>query len=187
MIEQKRKIYIVIAGTVVAAAIVSVLIIYPAIANIRNFNTEIYNQRLEIETRYLLSHGPGRDININKIREEEAKLSSIFIKKDQELEFITSLENAAQANNLEQQIKLQPINKETTALIQSAPMQISLKGSFRDILQYLQSLEKLSYYININSINLNNPTTKKEAATAQKATSITINAEITALTYWETQ
>jgi Tfp pilus assembly protein PilO len=185
MTKSKIKIYLFIAGLIIFVVIIFVLIIIPTINKIKKINTKIYNQRLDIETRYLLSHGPERNINIAKIKDDEEKLSSLFIKNGSELEFITSIENAAQANNLTQQIRLQPANAKITETIESVPMSVSLKGNFWDILKYIQSLEKLDYYININSINLNNPATKKEIAAPNTAMSVPLNAEISALTYWE--
>jgi Tfp pilus assembly protein PilO len=185
MTKQKRKIYYLIAGVTVLAVIVLVFIIIPTVNRIKTLNTEIYNQRLDIETRYLLSHGPERNINIAKIKDDEEKLSSLFIKNGSELEFITSIENAAQANNLTQQIRLQPANAKITETIESVPMSVSLRGNFADILKYIQSLEKLNYYINISSINLNNPAAKKEIAEPNTTTPMALDAEISALTYWE--
>jgi len=181
----KKKIYLLIAIILIVIISISFFILIPTIKDIKNLNKGIDEQKLEIEKRYIQTHGSKRITNLNKIKTDVSKLSSIFVKKDFELEFITTLERLAAENNLEQQIKLQPNNQKIAGLIKSIPIQISLKGDFLDVLKYLQGLEKLEYYINIDSIDLTTLFFKKEAAGPNQAGVGQISVSISGETYWE--
>jgi Tfp pilus assembly protein PilO len=185
VINQKKEIYLLFAIFFIIISLILFFIIIPAIKGIKNLNEGIQAQRLEIEKRYIQTHSSRRITNLSKIKTDLETLSSVFIKEDLELEFITALEKIALQNNLEQSIQLQPTNQKMAGQINVIQTQISLKGNFIDFLKYLQKLETLGYYININSINLNTQSLKKETISPAQGGAGQISAVISGETYWE--
>ena len=186
MTNPKQKLYLLISGISAAAILLIAFIIVPSMLEIKNLNEGIALQRLEIEKRYTQIQSGKRITNLTKIKNDIEQLSSIFVKKGSELEFITTLEGIAQANGLEQNINLQTTEQKVSGQIIATPIQISLTGEYLNILKYLSSIEKLDYYITINSLNLSAVYNKKETANINLAKQGLVEAQLNGEVYWET-
>ncbi len=184
MIDFKKKIYLLVATCLLAVILIVLFIVIPTIDDIENLNQGIQDQLLAIERRYLQLRGAKRTIDLNKIKADTSKLSAIFVQKNQELEFITTLESLATKNNLEQQIQLNPRSTNLLETIKITPIQITLSGDFLDTLKYLSDLEKLNYYINLNSFFFNAIGPKENIPLSPKNLG-RVNVIIKGESYWE--
>ena len=102
---------------------------------------------------------------------------------NRELDFITLLESVANNNNIEQKLNISPNQtKKNNDIYQVQPLIINANGKFKNIIQYIADLEAITYYITINSININRAgNTGKNDESPSDSVRLTIDA----LTYWK--
>jgi len=152
----REKIIFSTSLTLVLTAILLIFVAWPSIQEIRSLNDQIYSQRSELEKLYKKGQLLKQTLKeYEEVKPTTAALERIYIKRGEELNFITTLENIASTNKLEQNIKLgaQDPKKQTNQL----PMQLELKGNLSSFISYLANLEALDYYLNIDTIRLSGP------------------------------
>ncbi len=164
--------------------LLTVLIIYfyiiPSLTTIESLKAEIFTEKIEQEKRL------NREKNYaslgSKIKEIEPRLNileNVYINANRKLEFITTLEGMAIDNGVEQKLNLD-LKFNSDGTIKKVPVSIEVSGTYSAILNYLISLETISYYININSFDLTlSSSAKKEEALEY------YNIRLDANTYWK--
>lgn len=157
--------------------ILSVILVWLILINglnhkIGELNNDIYDKRVRLEIlqrqKTQIEQVEG---DYKKIQEDTKKLSQVFILKERTLDFISVLENIASENQLSQEISLEELNR-STGEIQKITLQINLQGDFVNLTKYINKLESLDYYIDINSLNF-----------SKKENSVALN--IISQTYWK--
>ncbi|MEA3272521.1 MAG: hypothetical protein U9P90_02530 [Patescibacteria group bacterium] len=159
----KQKMAILSALFTTVTAVILILIIIPVINDIRDLKQEIYEQRLGLEKRYVQRFSMRRIItNFREIHDNMNTILSIFLSPGDELTFITMLEQQADKNEVDLQIYFLPQEKNTYPDgKQKIDLTLSAKGNFKDIIGFMNDIEKLNTYILLNSVNL---TTRAEDA-----------------------
>src|SRR3989338_2026996 len=155
----KRKIIISVAAVLSVTFIVVYFIILPTIRDIKKISDAVYQERVDLEKKYLRGKLLKKTIqDFEKIKPQQEKLAAAFIKEGEELEFITALERVAAANGLSQIIKLQPTQDKTLEKKFYSPLPLTLNatGSFLNTLKYLSDLQNLKYYFNVSAITFSN-------------------------------
>lgn len=160
-------------------------IVMPTIKEIKTMGHLIETQREDLEKKYIKGQSLKQLAeNLNKIEPKLKLLDQIFINKNRELEFITSLENEADKNQVGQKINLSAPQEEANLDFQKSGLQLYTKGGFIKQLEYLLALERLNYYINVNLIELSlagDEQVKGENADNEPAN---LNMYLKADTYW---
>ncbi|MCG2691067.1 hypothetical protein L6249_03335, partial [Candidatus Parcubacteria bacterium] len=82
------------------------------------------------------------------------KLDRVFINQNQELAFITALEETANKNNINQNINLDLSSGAKNNKYDKIPLKLTTQGNFINQFNYLRDLERLNYYLNIKSLDL---------------------------------
>ena len=152
----KRKIVISITIVLTIMVLIVYFVILPTVRDIKKISTAIYQERVDLEKKYLQGQLLRKTIeNFEKIKPEEDKLINAFLPAGEELKFITAIEQIAALHSLEQKLQLQPNqNKREGQGFSSLPLDISISGKFTPVLQYLKDLQRLNYYFNIYSLTL---------------------------------
>src|SRR3989344_1443922 len=154
----KKKIIIFTSFVTIIIAVIVYAIILPTINDIKNISKSVYQERADLEKKYLRGQILRNTIeNFEKIKPEKVRLISIFIIENQELEFITELENIAAANHIEQQLNFQSNKNEgekSEKGFYSLPLEIKVQANFLETMRYLEDLEKMNYYYNIESVTI---------------------------------
>lgn len=175
---------------IITTSLISVFILffvfYFAIINnlktIKQLRIEIVAQKINLERKL------NREKNLSKlsskmksIEPEIARLEKVFVDKSGQIEFITTLEGIAQQNQINQKINLSPAVETDKKTHKTSQLQITATGNLKNIINYIQFLESMTYYININSISIekNNNSSHDEF----KENNILVN--ISAITYWK--
>ena len=128
-------------------------IIIPTIADIKSMSGEIEEQRIDLEKKYIKGQSLKKlSDNLKSIELKLDLLNQLFINKNRELEFITTLENRASLNRLNQKINLSSPQVDDNQDFHKADLQLLLTGKFTRLLKYLLDLESLGYYTNIKSL-----------------------------------
>ena len=174
-LSQKKKIIYTSALFIFLYAIIFYFVAWLNIGQIMVLRKDIIGQK--VEQRKKIIEGQNMAKLEQKLKQIEPKLNeldSVFINKNRELEFITTLEGIANNHSIDQNINLDLKILKAGDDISRVPMQISAKGSFQNLEDYLHDLEGIPYYINIDTINLNG-----------SFNSDTYTASINTITYWK--
>jgi Tfp pilus assembly protein PilO len=160
-LDLRKKIILSITGFLVFIFAVVYFIIFPSIRDIKSIRDEIETQRVDLERRYIKGQSlRNLSEKLNKAEEKIQILDQVFIGKEDGLEFVTTLEDVANKNNISQKINLLPATASDNGYSQLVPLQLFPQGNFNQLLNYLIGLETLNYYINIKSLDFSSSSKK---------------------------
>lgn len=162
-------------------------IVLPTIKEIKAMGDAIEAERQDLEKKYIKGQSLKRlTENLNKIEPKLKLLDQIFINKNRELEFITSLENEANKSQVSQKINLNSPQKEENQNFQKTGLELFTKGGFLKQLEYLSALEHLSYYVNVKLLELS-PASREQIKTESQPfrEAASLNLYLSADTYWQ--
>ena len=144
-------------GLALAAGFIVALLTYSftTLKDIKSISNDIYQARVELEKKYL----SGITLRKNSLQLTELKprlqdLESSILKYENNLEFISDLENEADKLGLKLSINIPEI--EIKEGITPSPIQLTVIGKQDRALEYLNILDKKNYYLNFSSIRLTN-------------------------------
>lgn len=186
----------IITALIVFALIIFALIYFivmPAVADIQTISEKIEEQRIDLEKKYIKGQSLKQlTENLKKIEAKLSSLDQIFINRNRELEFITTIENEANKSQISQKINLSSPKETESQKFQKNSLQLSTSGGFNQQMNYLLNLESSSYYINVKSLEFTTGGSgaaqteiiSQDNSTGGSQTS-SVNALINADTYWE--
>jgi len=187
----KNKITASLAGFLVVLLSLIYFIVIPTVREIKTMGDSIDAQREDLERKYIKGQSLKKlTENLNKIEPKLELLDQIFINKNRELEFITSLENKANKNQISQKINLKSPEKTENQNFQKTDLQLFARGGFIKQLQYLTDLEQLNYYINVKLLELSPANggepvkTDSQGSQSSSVETNNLNMYIDADTYW---
>lgn len=163
----------IINATISFAIIIAItyFIIIPSRNDIKNTKNNIEQLRISLETKYIKGQSLRKiSEGLKTIETEIPKLDKVFIKKSDAINFVTSLENIAIESNITQRISL---TDEKGGNYQKNALHLFTDGNFFNQTKYLQKLETIDYYININSLEI-----QKGSGEGN------INMQVSSNTYW---
>ena len=148
-----HKIMITVSLLSVLALFIVGLIIVPTVRNIKVTSNETYELRVYMEKKYQESlRSRLTKKKIDDIREESINYDSYLFKKTDALKLIQHLET------ISQQIKVnQKINSTNLDQIQPGgklQINITVNGSYLDVLEYINVMENTKYFFNIESLRI---------------------------------
>ncbi|OGF23886.1 hypothetical protein A3H66_01245 [Candidatus Falkowbacteria bacterium RIFCSPLOWO2_02_FULL_45_21] len=188
----KNKIIVNLVGFTLILFSLIYSVVIPSARDIRAMSKDIEEQRIDLEEKYL----KGQSLrqlreNLKQIQPKLDLFDKIFINKNRELEFITTLENEANKAQVSQRINLSAPRAAENQEFQKNNLQLYAQGGFIRQLTYLLNLESLSYYVNVKLLEL----TLGESVGAAKINfkppqtspnqTNNINLSIDADTYWK--
>lgn len=152
--HEKKLIYITL-GILAFFFLVSSLIIFPQYRSIQKMNRDILELRTSLETKYEKTRYLHKSQNLLALTKQTvAELSSLFIKKGEEISFISYLEDLADKFSIKQKINISRADKTKNTDIDKIDLQIDAQGDFAELLSYVTALERSDYLISISEVNL---------------------------------
>src|SRR3989338_8134552 len=142
--KPQTKILISLGATVVLVGVMVGLIIWPTRNRMKELHVAINEQRVELDKIY--QQGKSLKIALQQYQQVKPKisiLSSVYVKPGGELDIITAMENIADQQNVQQEIKTSASPDQNTKTL---PLQLQTTGSFNNIVSYLTALEAMDYY-----------------------------------------
>jgi len=140
--------------TAVLACGIIYLVIAWTIKDIKDLNLSIIAQKIDLEKQADKANNVSMlGDKLKQITPQLEKFDNIFINKNRELEFITSLEELASKNNVEQKINLGALSEEKKDPYGKTNLSLDVQGDFLNIMNYLTEIEALDYYFNINTLD----------------------------------
>jgi len=178
--KQKNLISIGVLSLLTSVLFYAAFIPYEKEINL--LHADINNKRVEIQKNNTTQRELGGIMSkLNQIELQSDKINKAFLNSNKQLEFITSIERLSEQYNINQTINLGIVADDKTSNIT-----ITAGGSFVDIFKFLNSLESLPYYININNLSLNGTGSnlgKQENGTINELKKINLKLEAT--NYWQ--
>lgn len=183
ILNTKNKIIINIVVLFLVVFTIIYFIIIPAMADIAQIKKTIYTQRVKLESDYLKGQNLKKILKqIKEVKNQNAILDQVFVKKNNGLEFVEILEKIAKDSKITQKIDLPYHNfNEKNKTYEKIPIQFFTTGDFIDQLNYLIDLETLNYYINIKSLDI----AFNVADNQEENKASNVNMMVVADTYWK--
>ncbi len=166
-ISPKLRSIIFLAVFLLGDLFVLTFIIHKAVKEIYTLNQAINQERAKLEEKYQKRKSARLTVeNFNKIRKELPNLETSVIHAGDELNLVTSLEEAASKNNISQKINLSPReNKKDFG--DRINITLNIDGSFQDFLRYLNDIERMKIMLIVDNINISQATREDERQTGK--------------------
>lgn len=152
----KRKIIALLIIIVVFMGGIGYFIVLPTINDIKTIKEAVQFEKIDLEKKYQRGQLLNKVLEeFEKIQLEEDKLKSVFIRQGEELQFVTSLEEIAENFNIKQKLKLEDVSEKRPDLLYSTlKLSVDTQGRFIDTLKYIEKINQLSYYYNVQEISI---------------------------------
>lgn len=157
--KKNKEIILIISWVLLTIAILFIFIL-PNMRKMISISERIQENKKRYEQ--MKQSGQNKkeaEANYQLIKENISTIDGILLKSGEELAFITTLEEIASINNLEQKMNIfiSDKNKSDTSQTKtgetiSLPFQLTLDGNFYSFFSYLIDLEESNYYLNIQKI-----------------------------------
>jgi cell division protein FtsL len=169
-LHEKRTIYITAAIGIVLL-LVGGLAIFPKYRAISRVNKSITEARTQLELKYEKTKRLHKSqISLAAVQKIVDVAYGRLLKRGQELQFILALEDLAERLNLSQNLNLAPTPRRLQKGLAAFGLDISVTGHFRNLLEYLEALEKNQYPMSVADLEFSS--SDKNVLTA------TIKAEV---------
>lgn len=168
--------------------VIGFLVILPTIKNIRQLQSDINNTQQFLEDQYEKTQRMRRSVhNLNEILSQVEKFKNVSATNGPELEIITQLERLATTYNVSQTLRATLQKNKNTPVMNNLPALLKNKdyytfsfqseGEYKNLINYLKSIEELPYYFSINSIQLSKPINSNKASLKFEAILFILNNE----------
>lgn len=149
----KNKHFIFIFLLFITLLLIVALIIYPTIKNILLINKQIMDERLELESKLAMGLNIKKTSeSLEKIKQNMGQLELILVEPGQELSLIQKIEGEAAKNNLEIKIQSDFQKQSLNKNIDQVSLSLEITGSFVDTMKFIEAMEDMPYYYNIENI-----------------------------------
>lgn len=148
----ERRTLFTIIGFILVVFAIGGGVIFPTYRYIRQIDRDIYNLRLTLERKNEQATNYRFAIKqIKKIELTMPPFSDYLFVSGNELELITTLETLASSHGIIQRINSSNLDNITN---QRILISLSVSGPYEEVLNYLNHLEHLPYFLNVNHLNL---------------------------------
>lgn len=148
-----HKIIISVAALALLAAAISFLIIVPTVSSIKKTTNEIYKLRTYLEKKYQDSLKTRlTKKKLEQIKQNSTDLPAYLFNVKDTLKLIQILETTANNNGVTQKINYSNLDKIKPQT--KIKIDLTISGQYLNILNYIQTLESMTYFINIENIRL---------------------------------
>lgn len=146
----KNRFQISAAVFIILLVGILILIVWPALREIRLINQQVYDERVRLEKLYVRGQLQKKvRENFVKIKDQTQWLDNALLKENQELQYITALENAAAARAVELKINIGESKRLPNQLFSILGVSFELTGDYPNILRWISAIETIPYYTNI--------------------------------------
>lgn len=174
------KSHFLVSALLFAVALLAVilLVVIPSLREIRVINKQVYDERVRLERLYVKGQLQKRvRENFARIKGEVAFLDEILLKENNELPYITALEQASDESGVELKINVGERKRTPNQPLSSLEFTLEVKGDWQGLARFLDKLESLPYYTNIKE-------TTFAVRQEKESPGRTVDAAISADTSW---
>jgi len=156
---QEKKFVILIGVVFLVFVLIGGLIIFPQYSKIKKTNNEITALRQELETKYERAKQYHKSqTNLATAKNLTDTVKARFLKKGEEIKLITILENKADSLGLQQKLNLSSNYTKLSNNLSSIGLEIVIVGDYKKVLEYLEFLQKNTFYLSLNNLTITKST-----------------------------
>ena len=127
-------------------------VIWPTISYIKRIRQDTYELRAYLERKYESVANLKRSAKkIDELNDETLYFGQYLFRRGDELKLITALENLAVKNKVTQKIESSNLDKITGSRL---TLTLALSGPYTQVLNYINQLEKINYFVIIEGLQL---------------------------------
>lgn len=154
----------------------------PSILAISDLEKKIAEEQGKIDVRYALRRYIRNSVtNLADTKRRIGALAAGAVQEGKELDFITALEQAANASNVTQVIALETANqKDLSKWEREIPLKLRVTGQYDNVLRHLQALERLPYFILVDGVSADAP-----RSSGNPSDEGDVEAMISGIVYWQ--
>lgn len=189
----KQLIAVNLTVAILACGAIYLTIVW-TVKDIKNLNLSIITQKIDLGKQ--VDKASNMSIlgeKLKQITPQLEKFDNIFINKNRELEFITSLEELASKNKVEQKINLGTLSEEKGDPYGKTSLSLDVQGDFLNIMNYLTEIEALNYHFNIDTLDFSykqitdtrRPSIDDEGAPQRISNQGGVSLKISGEVYWK--
>lgn len=168
-----HKIIISVAALALLVVVIFFFIIVPAVRNIKETANEIYELRIYLEKKYQDSLKTRlTKKKLEQIKQNSTNLSAYLFNVKDALKLIQTLETTASNNKVGQKINYSNLDKIKPQT--KVKIDLTISGQYINVLNYLQAIETMAYFANIESIRLTSDYDNHGQATNNANANLTI-------------
>ncbi|MFH1744953.1 MAG: type 4a pilus biogenesis protein PilO [bacterium] len=180
-----EKICFLTSAFFILSCLIFYFLIYLPKTNIEKLKNNILSQKINHEKTINKQYNmAGLQSKLQKMEPDMERLNNIFINKNinNGIDFIEKMDNLEKQNYVNVILNINTGASKSNEIYKAIPMTISVTGAYENIIGYLTSLEKLNYYISINSFSIRRMTEKDgDAPSGTPNIVLNVNAD----TYWK--
>ncbi len=178
--QVNRRITISIIALTTASVLLVGGVAVPSIMSIGALQRKIDESNAAIEKRYLMRQMARDSVSsLEASRNAIADIRKIAINEGQELDFIDALDKVQSRTGVQADVTLETVNmKIISDWERDIPIVIKASGDYRDLIRFLDGLEKMPYFVNLNTVSIRAEQTASGAPTGLTA------AELRGSVYW---
>ena len=148
-----QKIIISVVALSLLAVVIFALVIIPSALSVKKTTNEIYELRAYLEKRYMDSLNSHLTKNkLEKIKQESTDFPLYLFKVSDTLKLIQILETITNNNKVVQKINSSNLDKIKPG--EKVIINLTISGGYRDVLNYIQDIENMDYFSNIETLRL---------------------------------
>jgi len=156
-----------------------VLIIIPAISEIRIINKQVLEERIRLEKLYVKGQLQKTvRKNYESVEVKTGFLNKFILDENQELMYVTAIEQSAADEKVDLVISVGETKRKPQQRFSTLNFVFNVSGAWENIARWMEKVEELDYYTNMQEITIISLEKDKEAGTR------TATATILADTYW---
>ncbi len=179
VIRVKNRFFVSSIAFILLLLSLLLLIDIPALREIRLIAQQVDEERVRLEKLYVRGQlQKNVQNNLNKIRETVGFLDKTMLPEGQELQYITTLEQLASDANIDLTIAIGESTRLPQQTYSLLDFTFELAGTWEDMMYWIQNIETLDYYTNIEAITI--AVREDEKNNNIRAGKLTLSAE----TYW---
>lgn len=176
------KSHFLIASAVFALLLTGLVffIILPSVAEIRQIRQLVYEERVRLEKLFVRGQLQKKVRgNYNRVRERAGWLDNILLKENQELQYITALESAAERTGVKLKITVGEQARLPGQALSILNFTFNAESAWPNIVAFLSALENMPYYTNVLEV-----VAARQQTVGQEQSASPVTAAITAQTFW---
>lgn len=153
-INTKIKIISTLLLAFIAITAILLLIIFPTVKDIKDINNKIIEEKESLELKFSKGQYLKNVVRDFKTIEPEIKnIQDAYVTKGKELDFISDMEKISDRLNLDTKInKTKQEQDKENEYVEVLTIEMELSGGFSQTMRFLEEIETLPYYFNIDNI-----------------------------------
>jgi Tfp pilus assembly protein PilO len=181
----KQRLILLISGMMGVGILIGAAVVFPTVRRIQGIGKEIYETEKFLEGEYLRARELKKSIvNIEDVARTARIFEHAIIRQEDGLRVITELEALAEAHRIEQSLDVQftgadpKPGKRKELNLPYFTFPFVNHGAFADMVQHLSDIERLPYYVFIDTLSWERERASRRSGSAEGPLTLRFTARV---------